>query len=82
VPPSSQAALQEIAVKIAEKVSKAGCDSSKCVLLNFYTSSETTSRVGLKLSDEFAALLAKNLTNGIVVIGPTFANTWTAIESH
>jgi hypothetical protein len=28
VPPSSQAALQEIAVKIAEKVSKAGCDSS------------------------------------------------------
>ena len=74
VPPSSQTALQEIATKVAHKAEKAGCGSAKCVLLvtDFYTSQEATSRLGLKLSNEFALLLSKALPAGTVVDRSTY----------
>ena len=74
VPPASQGALQEIAAKVAHKAEKAGCGSAKCVLLvtDFYTSPEATSRVGLKLSREFALLLSKALPTGTVVEHSTY----------
>jgi TonB family protein len=74
VPPSSQTALQEIATKVAHKADKAGCGSAKCVLLvtDFYTSQEATSRLGLKLSNEFALLLSKALPAGTVVDRSTY----------
>jgi hypothetical protein len=69
VPPTSQAAMQQIAAKIAQSAKKAGCGSSQCSLLvtDFYTSSEGTSRVGLRLSDEFVVLLAKEFPPGNVM---------------
>ncbi len=69
VPSSSQAAMQEIAAKIAQKAKKAGCDSAPCSLrvTDFYTSSDGTSRAGIKLSDEFVALLAKEFPPGKVM---------------
>ena len=55
-----QGSAQEIAAKLAQKAEKVGCDSSHCTLLvmDFYTSSTSTSRAGVQLSDEFAVLLA------------------------
>ncbi len=53
--------MQQIAAQLAQKAKKVGCDSSQCSLLiaDFDTSSTSTSRLGLQLSDEFAALMAK-----------------------
>jgi TonB family protein len=74
VPPSSQAAIQEIASTLAQKAKKAGCESSRCLLLvtDFYTSPESTSRLGLKLSDEFAVALSKALPSGTIIDRSSF----------
>jgi TonB family protein len=74
VPQASQGVMQEIAAQVAQKAKKAGCDTSKCVLLvtDFYTSAESTSVVGIKLSDEMATLLLKDLSIGTVVDRSTF----------
>ncbi len=70
-PPSAvpQTPMQEIAVKLAQKAEKVGCDSSRCSLLvtDFYTSSASTSSAGLQLSDEFTTLLARELPKARLV---------------
>jgi hypothetical protein len=74
VPPSSQAAIQEIASTLAQKAKKAGCESLRCLLLvtDFYTSPESTSRLGLELSDEFAVALSKALPSGTIIDRSSF----------
>ncbi len=69
VPQTSQAAMEEIAARLAQKAKKIGCDSSQCSLLvaDFYTSSKSTSPLGLQLSEEFVVLLAKALPNATIM---------------
>lgn len=63
VPPSSRAAIEKIAAKLVENLEKVGCHSSDCTLLiaDFNTSANSTSPVGLEISDEIASLLAGQL---------------------
>jgi TonB family protein len=78
--PSSRAAMEKIAVQLAEKLERIGCGSSECSLLvaDFNTSPDSTSPAGLEISDETANLLAAQLPK--VKLMPR--SSWAAFQSR